>query len=377
MKSIFLIALLASITTYSQYEIGQTSTSYNDPDRSREIETFIFYPADVAGSDVAVSAGKFPVISVGHGFVMTYDYYEYLWEHFVPMGYIVVLPNTETGVDVSHGDYGLDLGYVITAIQAEDENEASLFYEHVGGTSAVIGHSMGGGAAVLAASEYSEINTLVTLAAAETDPSAITAASSVNIPSLTFAGDVDCVTPPAEHQEPIYDNLSDCKGYVLIEEGTHCQFANSNPLCEFGEFSCPSSGLSETEQHAVVLEVLTPWLEAYLKFSMEAWSEVESLEGDQVNYNLNLDCMNAPTLSAQKNQEDLIAVFPNPAKDILNLSTPVANGTYAIYGLDGRIIKRGNLKGQSVDLNDLAFGIYQIIIQDKENIVTNQRFIKE
>jgi len=378
MKQLLLVLSIFGLTfAFGQYEIGQTTLTINDPDRDRDIETYVYYPADAAGTDLDLSDGNFPIISVGHGFVMTYDYHIYLWEHLVPLGYIVALPNTETGVTVSHGDYGLDLGYVIQALQAEDENESSIFYNHIGATSAVIGHSMGGGASVLAASEYSEITTLITLAAAETDPSAISAASSVTIPSLTFAGDVDCITPPADHQEPIYDNLSDCKGYVLINDGTHCQFANSNPLCEFGEFSCPSSGLSESDQHGAVLEVITPWLEAYLKFSYDAWLTVEALEGDQSNYNLSLDCTNAPSVSLDETSTDVLSIYPNPNQGLIVLSLPIERGTYNIYRMDGSIIDQGNITGQELDLNHINDGFYLITIQVNETMIINQRILKQ
>ena len=218
MKLIYALLILMPFTGYSQFEIGTTSITFTDTDRGREVETFIYYPADAAGADVSLADGLFPVISVGHGFLMTYESYQYIWEHYVPLGYIVILPNTETAVPVSHGDFGKDLSFVIHALLAENEIESSPFFGHVSPHSALVGHSMGGGASILAAAEDASITTIVTFAAAETDPSAIAAASSINQPSLTFAGGNDCVTPPADNQEPMYANHNDCKGYVLITE---------------------------------------------------------------------------------------------------------------------------------------------------------------
>ncbi|NOQ74604.1 MAG: T9SS type A sorting domain-containing protein [Crocinitomix sp.] len=360
MKWIYLLLCLITINGFGQFDIGETSIVFTDTERDRDIETFIYYPADEAGEDVDVTDGKFPVIAVGHGFVMTYESYAYIWEHFVPLGYIVILPNTETTVDVSHGDFGTDLGFVIEALQNENTIETSLFYEHVSVYSAVVGHSMGGGAAVLAAADFPEISTLVTLAAAETDPSAIDAANDVSQPSLTFAGEVDCVTPPADHQELIYNNLSDCKGYVLIFGGTHCQFANSNILCELGEFSCPDTETAESEQHFGVLAIMTPWLRAYLKTDFEAWEEVVALEGENDIFDFNLDCAdNAPVLSLENLLENKGIIYPNPTSGEIQIPANYQNKPYHIYSADGRLVQEG-ITNTEIDLSKLDAGFYSL-----------------
>lgn len=376
MKWIYAVLFLIPLNSYCQFEIGSTSAVFTDAERDRDIETFIYYPAEVAGADVALSDGVFPVISVGHGFVMTYVSYTYIWEHFVPLGYIVVLPNTETTVAVSHGDFGADLSFVIHAIQNENTIASSLFYEHVSPLSAVIGHSMGGGAAVLAAASDAEITTLITLAAAETSPSAIAAASAINQPSLTFAGGADCVTPPADHQEPIYANLSDCKGYALILEGSHCQFANSNFLCEFGELGCPEVAISGGDQHAAVLEILTPWLRAYLKLDYAAWEEVLSLEGENDTYNFELDCNdNAPVLSVPEQTFAQGVVYPNPSTGMVTVPQAYQFKNYRIYSLDGRIVQMGITAGQ-LDISLLHNGVYLLQLDSVDGLFITQRLEK-
>lgn len=366
MKWTYSLIFLFSFNGFSQFDIGETSIVFTDIERDREIETFIYYPVSEAGEDVALTDGKFPVIAVGHGFVMTYESYAYIWEHFVPLGYIVILPNTETAVDVSHGDFGSDLGFVIHALQNENTLESSLFYAHVSVYSAVIGHSMGGGAAVLAVADDSEITTLVTLAAAETDPSAIAAASEINRPSLTFAGGADCVTPPAEHQELIYENLNDCKGYVLIPEGTHCQFANSNFLCELGELTCPDEEISAEDQHAAVLEVLTPWLRAYLKTDYAAWEEVLVLEGENDTYDFELNCTdNAPVLSLDNSIQNRGIIYPNPTSGEVQIPVNYQNKGYSIYSTAGRLVQQG-ITNMQIDLSKLESGFYLIEMEDQQ-----------
>lgn len=377
MKWKYLLLILIPFSGSSQFEIGSTSIVFTDTDRSREIETFIYYPADAAGVDVDLAEGLFPLISVGHGFLMTYESYTYLWEHYVPLGYIVILPNTETTVAVSHGDFGKDLSYVIHAVQDENEIESSLFFGHVSPHSAVVGHSMGGGASILAAAEDASITTIVTFAAAETDPSAIAAASSISQPSLTFAAENDCVAPPADHQEPMYANHNDCKGYVLITGGSHCQFANSNFICELGEFACPGGGISESEQHAAVLEILTPWLQAYLKTDFVAWEAVVALEGSGDNYNFSLDCSdNAPVLSVNSIVNTVELVYPNPSNGVVTIPENYQAKNYRILALDGRIVQNGITSAQ-LDFSALKNGLYLLQIETGDGGVMTQRLVKE
>ena len=251
---------LATAVSALPLAVGHRSITYVDPARgNRQVQTEIYYPADAAGDNVPVSAGAFPVVTFGHGFVMAWSAYQYLWTSLVPQGYILALPRTEGGAFPSHEQFGRDLAFLVDKLRAEGANPSSPFYNHVGTTACAMGHSMGGGASVLAASYNPGITALANLAAAETNPSAIGAAASVTAPSLMFSGSKDCVTPPSQHQIPIYNALgSDCKAIVTITGGNHCQFAESGTLCELGE-SC-SADITREQQHTLVLAILTPWL---------------------------------------------------------------------------------------------------------------------
>ncbi|MBK7966630.1 MAG: hypothetical protein IPK10_16055 [Bacteroidetes bacterium] len=142
-----------------------------------------------------------------------------------------------------------------------------------------MGHSMGGGAAFLAAQFDPSIKTIATLAAAETNPSAIQAAASLSIPSLIIAGGNDCVTPPPANQVPMYDSLqSSCKTYVSINGGSHCQMADNNFLCSIGEATCtPQPTITRAEQHVVISNYLIPWLKYELKSDCASGAQFDSL----------------------------------------------------------------------------------------------------
>ena len=271
-------SIFSFIATFAQtYEIGHTTITFNDPARTggfgsgggsgRQIQTELYYPADIAGTDVNAAMGDFPVIVFGHGFVMAWDAYENIWEVLVAKGYIMVFPRTEGGFSPSHDEFGMDLALLITKMQELNITTGSIFEGHVSDKSAIMGHSMGGGSSFLAAAGNTNIETVIGLAPAETNPSAESAAAQVSVPALVFSGSGDAVTPPADHHLPIYNaTASTCKNYVSITGGAHCYYANSNFNCDFGEGSSGGNiTISRTEQHQVLFDIVTPWLDYKLK----------------------------------------------------------------------------------------------------------------
>ena len=250
---------------------GHSQMIFVDQTRNnREVEIEVYYPSDTPGENTALAidnGNKFPVIAFGHGFFMSWDSYEYLWNLLTSNGFIVAFPTTESGLAPSHEDFGKDLAFVLGSLKNEALIVESPFYDKIDSTSCVMGHSMGGGAAHLAASFNPSITAIVSLAAAETTPSAISASGSISVPALIFAGVNDCITPIAEHQQPMYDALaSACKTLISIDGASHCQFAGNNVACSFGEFTCsPSAEITADEQHAIVASFLIPWLRNYLK----------------------------------------------------------------------------------------------------------------
>ena len=200
-KITLMLASLIICSNISAQQVGHTTVTFVDPSRSnRQIVTEIYYPATSAGNNTPIASGVFPLITFGHGFVMAWSAYQNFWDFLVPEGYILAFPTTESGLSPNHADFGEDLKFLITKIQSSG---AGTFVPSasVGTTSAIMGHSMGGGSAFLAAENNSAITTMVSFAAANTNPSSITAAQQISVPTLLFSGVNDCVAPPSQHQE--------------------------------------------------------------------------------------------------------------------------------------------------------------------------------
>jgi dienelactone hydrolase len=279
---ILLIGLCASPFVVAQnLFVGHATLTFNDPTRTggfgsgagagRQIQTEIYYPAAAAGENVAVANGQFPLIVFGHGFAMNWDAYANIWQALVPAGYVMAFPRTESGLfpSPSHNDFGLDIALVAQKMSEQTLLSSSLFFGKLTDYTCAMGHSMGGGAAVLAASQSANFDCYVGLAPAETNPSAIAAAAALQIPSLILSGSNDGVTPPAQHHLPIYDAIPhECKSFANLIGGGHCYFANTNFNCDFGE-STTSTGISLTraEQQSLMYQQLFSWLSYFLNSS--------------------------------------------------------------------------------------------------------------
>ncbi|CAN1488164.1 Secretion system C-terminal sorting domain [Flavobacteriaceae bacterium] len=382
-----LFVILAVLNSNAQpYQIGHTTITFIDASRSnRSVVTEIYYPADVAVDNVALTTSnslKFPSLVFGHGFVMTWDAYQNFWEALVPNGYIIAFPKSEGSFSPSHLEFGKDLAFVINQMNILGTLNTSIFFNRVSPKNAVMGHSMGGGASFLSVPLNSNITTLVNFAAAETSPSAIIASTSISIPSLIFAGANDCVTPPTSNQVPLYNGLtSACKTYINIIGASHCQMSNSNTLCSFGESTCtPTPTITRNVQHTKIFSYLLPWLNYQLKSNCSQGSIFESqiISDSAITFQKNCIQCN-PLLSSESNSLDNeIVLFPNPANDFINVKG-MAQKEYFFKILDfnSKIVLQVKItESQNIDVSKLSSGVYFYEVIDLNYKTSKGKFIK-
>ena len=293
-----IISLFLLTAADAQYGVGNYSKTFQDSSRSnRNILTEIYYPVPLQGEDISSQDGQFPIILFGHGFLMNWDAYQNLWDEFVPRGYIMVFPRTESGLNTDHQQFGWDLQFLVSEIQVEGNSSTSPIYNLVNNNTALMGHSMGGGASFLAADSLCENNnnqlkTIIGLAATESSSngvSSIASALNITIPSLILFGSQDGVAPQGVHQLPIYNNLnSNYKTLISILGGGHCYFGNPNFFCDFGE-SASSNGISisRVEQQQVTFDFLNSWLDFTLKDNCEQHEVFQDslINSNRISYN--------------------------------------------------------------------------------------------
>jgi len=382
LAKIYLVVVLIIYTSniFSQsYNIGHISTDFYDNARNRNITTEIYYPSDTNGDNVSISLGNFPIIVFGHGFLMSWDSYDNFWNSLVPEGYILCFPTTEMGFAPNHQFFAEDLSFIASKMQMESLNNSSIFYNSVLPKTGILGHSMGGGASFLAAENNPNINTLINFAAAETNPSAISAASNITIPSLIFSGDDDCVAPPINHQNIMFDSLnSNCKTQINIINGGHCYFANENVLCSFGESSCnPSLSILRADQQSVTNDFLKIWLNFSLKSDQNSFTIFnDSLQSsNRITYSQYCNS----TGFMDQNKLDEINVYPNPVTEILNIDVPLEfiDGELILYNIFGQELHKKIISNKltEINLSNFESGSYFIFIK-KEAVVKKYKIIK-
>jgi predicted dienelactone hydrolase len=275
--------LIVSNNLLSQtYRIGHTGFSLIDTHRgNRTVPVEIYYPADSSGDNVPISCvGKrFPVLCFGHGYLMSWDSYAYLRDALVRQGYIVAFPKTEGQLFPSHLDLAKDISFILRKISEYGKDNRSIFFDRVQNMNCAMGHSMGGGSAVLAARYDSTITALAALAPADTRPSAIKGAACVRVPALIISGEDDCITKPEAHQIPIYNNLQSISKLLLtIRGGSHCQMADKSLPCNLAEITCgPGPSITREQQQKIIIKYLVPWLNIWLKGDTASAKEIISM----------------------------------------------------------------------------------------------------
>jgi dienelactone hydrolase len=142
-----------------------------------------------------------PAVAFGHGWLQPTARYEELLRHLASWGLVAAAPATQQGALASHGQFATDLRITLdlcTSVRLGD-GEVSVDPGKLG----LAGHGMGGGCAVLAAAADDRCRAVITLALAETLPSAVAAAPGCTMPGLHLTGGKDLLAPAVGHAGPV------------------------------------------------------------------------------------------------------------------------------------------------------------------------------
>ena len=263
-----------SLLSSGQYEIGSAGIELRDPARgNRKVTADLWYP--VVPKDQAVPNGerlpdKFPVICFAHGYQHPGDRYGNLVEMIVPAGYIMISLTTFEGPFPSHRGYAEEVRFLVDAVAGLRSDTLSPLCGIADTLICLMGHSMGGGASVIAAAGNSAVDALVALTPYEIRPSAIEAAGRVTVPTLIFSGTADCITPPEKNHLPMYErSAAEDKTYISIINGSHCGMGALRKCFTAERLAGCKGGLGTEEQTAILSRYIIPWLDCFLKGEKE------------------------------------------------------------------------------------------------------------
>ena len=205
--------------------------------------------------------GPYPAIAFAHGYGIDSSYYRGTLRALAAAGYVVIAPDSETGRFPSHSRFADDLNRSLrwlgrrSAAGSRAVPRGKVDSEHLG----VAGHSMGGGVAILAASRSSSIDTIATLAAADTVPvRASVAVRRLRVPSLFVVGSDDRIVPAAG-TAVIFRRAPAPSLLAWIKGGSHCGFMETIPV------GCDAGFISYVDQLRLTREELRRWFDKHLR----------------------------------------------------------------------------------------------------------------
>lgn len=390
---LFLMLSFSSLAKAQPFALGHTSLNVYDANRTggssingatnwgssgRVIGTEVYYPATSAGNNTPFATGQFPVVILGHGFVMTYDSYNTLYEELAKQGFIVALPVTEGGFSPAHIEFATDMAYLAEQLPLLNNNNAvPLFQNHVLPKAAIGGHSMGAGCSMLGAQNNTQIYALFNMATATTNNNGLTSlagAGTIVAPTLILSGERDCVADTTVQIQHYVACGASLKYLAILKNVTHCDFGNgSSVTCTLGQ---STSGCGNTipnaQANAAVMYYLLPFLQRTLKNDCAAADSF--MQRISTTNTLTLRTRQQGNLACFPNSvstmhENTLLVYPNPSAGnwTLNIQPITGNVQLKVLDICGRIIYETLSENGSIPINGKTWpnGLY--VVQAKQN----------
>ena len=402
MKHLFLLtfSLLILHSKAQTFPVGHMSINFIDPTRTstgysisggvmmpgtgRTIGTEVYYPSTSTGTNTPVAAGQFPVVVFGHGFAMTWDSYDNVYNRLASLGYIVLLPRTESAIfpNPVHADFGLDLKVLANQGMALNTTSTptalAIFNGKVLQKSAIGGHSMGAGCTFLAAASNNTVTCIFNFAAATSNntPNSIASASLVTVPTLMISGELDTVADSTVQNSHYAPTAATKKFHTIIKGVTHCDFGNgTSATCNIGQASCTGTGCN-----AVLFARYMTYVEPFLANQLKN----DCAEGNRFMDSINMVSSNrvgrkivgsiACSATGIKSQTlaQQFSIYPNPTEGIITVECSTESSTPMVFELvdiSGRLVFQakqsflGTTLKKELNLSSLDNGSYILYVQ--------------
>ena len=165
----------ADLAKPGKFPVGVATIQSFDTARNRIITSELWYPTKTAGRDATIRKGAFPLVMMAHGICGSRLNYEYLTAHLASQGFIVAAPDfpgvTQADCNPGPADGAIEkMPYDLSFVCRDLHNltgRLADWAKHVRGSpTGMIGHSLGGAAAVAAARIDEFFTNVVTLAPA-------------------------------------------------------------------------------------------------------------------------------------------------------------------------------------------------------------------
>jgi predicted dienelactone hydrolase len=174
----------------------------------------IYYPT-------VTTAGTFGAIAISPGYTGTQASVSWLGPRIASQGFVVITIDTDSPYD-QPDSRGTQLLAALDYLTQRSTVSSRIDATRLG----VMGHSMGGGGSLRAASNRPALQAAIPLTGWHTDKTW----SEVTVPTLVVGADNDTVAPVAQHSEPFYTSLPSTldKAYLELKNASHSAPTSAN-----------------------------------------------------------------------------------------------------------------------------------------------------
>ena len=224
--------------------------------QDQTLNTDLYHPGTT--TEVSAAAQRCPVIVLGHGFSQSKSQHVNQGLHLASRGYIVLIPNSNSGSD--HSRYADDLRKCIDWIEARNQDVGSIFFGRVrADRTGATGHSAGGLSAIVAASRDPRIRAVSTMDPVDSDGLGVAALSIVAAPvAITYSDPSAC--NGSGSAQVLYQAATSLKRGIRIVGANH-----TDPQDPAGILSVITCGAANSTRQALYRRYMAGWFEYHLR----------------------------------------------------------------------------------------------------------------
>lgn len=192
-----------------------------------------------------------PAVAFGHDWTKDVDDYHGTLRHLASWGIAVAAPNTETGFRPDHRGFAADLETSLQILAGVRLGNGNISVSP--GKLGIVGHGMGGGAAVLAAVDNPKVKAVATVYPANVAPSAVEAARALFAPGMVIGPgeDGDSLFDPGNPAKLAYNWAGDVV-YCAPKKGDQQSFSEDGMIKRILGLGKSDRALQETVRGLLV-----------------------------------------------------------------------------------------------------------------------------
>ena len=226
------------------------------------------FPASMA-RPASDAGAPFPAVVFAHGWIAPPFIYSRVVRDLADHGYVVIVPWSALELFPDHAGFAEDLRHCLTfLVDANTDATSELVGRIQVNALGLTGHSMGGGASLLAAADDPRVRAVGAINPAQSfQVSVLAAVPRIGVPVNLIAGTDDDFTPFWQHAGPLFLFSSPPTVLTLVRGGSHfgvLDFPIPPPLGDAGSLPHP-------EEHDLVKQRLRLFLDATLKGDVPAF----------------------------------------------------------------------------------------------------------